>query len=115
MRRLRGGGILATLAVVAAAGTVLWPHPPPASALGPPTTHLAVIVLENKEYSQVVGDPNAPYINRTVIPSSRLFSRYYATAHPSLPNYLTLTSGRFGPCATDACPARSLQSDNLFH
>ena len=67
-----------------------------AGALGPKTPHLVLVVMENKEYTTVVGNPHAPYINGTIIPGGRLFTSYYASLHPSLPNYLIMTSSRFG-------------------
>ena len=115
MRCHRGGVGALVAAAVLVASAVLWPRPTPASALGPPTPHLAVIVLENKDYRQVVGRVTAPYINDVLIPSGRLFTQYYATAHPSLPNYLTLTSARFGRCVTDSCPRPAIPSESLFH
>jgi hypothetical protein len=54
--------------------------------------HVAVIVMENEEYGNIIGSRATPYINR-------LATRYglarsmYATSHPSLPNYLALTGG----------------------
>jgi hypothetical protein len=65
---------------------------------------VVLILLENHEYGQIVGNAHAPYINRTFIPRGRLFTRYYAVAHPSLPNYLALTSGSPDGCTSDACP-----------
>jgi phosphatidylinositol-3-phosphatase len=62
------------------------------SALGASTPHLVIIAMENKEYSTVVGSSAAPYINGTLIPDSVVFTQYYAEEHPSLPNYLLLTS-----------------------
>jgi hypothetical protein len=55
-------------------------------------SHLAVIVMENKGYRQIIGNPHAPYINEL---ASRyaLATHFFAVAHPSLPNYLALTSG----------------------
>lgn len=87
---------------------------PAASALGATTPHLVVIMMENKELSAVVGNPNAPYINSTLIPQGRLFTAYYAAVHPSLPNYLVLTSGQFAGCVTDGCPVGRATVDNLF-
>lgn len=87
---------------------------PRATAIGSPTPHLAIIVMENKEYSGIVGNPNAPYINNTLIPTGRLFTRYYGAAHPSLPDYLVLTSGQYGGCVTDICPTNSVAANNIF-
>jgi phospholipase C len=64
----------------------------PAAAPTPDFSHVVVIMMENRECSQVVGSSQAPYLNR-------LGARYavlrdvYATRHPSFPNYLALTSG----------------------
>jgi phospholipase C len=66
--------------------------PVPRAAFVPDFSHVVVIAMENKECSQVLGSPQAPYLNR-------LGRRYavlrdmYATMHPSFPNYLALTSG----------------------
>jgi acid phosphatase len=53
---------------------------------------IVVVVLENKDYSEIVGSTDAPTFNRL---ASRyaLLTGYYAVAHPSLPNYLALVSG----------------------
>ena len=83
-------------------------------ALGTPTPHLVVVMLENKEFSTVVGNTAAPYLNDTLIPSSKLFTAHYASTHPSLPNYLVLTSGAYAGCVTDVCPVRSIPGPNLF-
>lgn len=74
------------------------PRPRPAARRTPAAGRLgaagriAVIVMENKEYSDVIGSSEAPFING-------LARRYayaramYAVTHPSLPNYLALTGG----------------------
>jgi hypothetical protein len=87
----------------------------PAGALGATTPHLVVIVMENKEYTDVVGAASAPYINGTLLPASRVFTGYYASDHPSLPNYLTLTSATPAGCLGDACPPMFHHGENLFH
>lgn len=50
---------------------------------------MAIIVMENHSYESVVG---LPYIHSLVSASTAL-TDYHASAHPSLPNYLALTSG----------------------
>lgn len=56
------------------------------------SSHVVTIVLENEERSAVIGSAAAPYVNA-------LAKRYgsmtasFAIGHPSLPNYLALTSG----------------------
>jgi acid phosphatase len=65
---------------------------PRAQVPGGPAAHVAVIVMENEEYTNVIGSHAAPFINS-------LASRYalakdsFAAGHPSLPNYLALTGG----------------------
>jgi pimeloyl-ACP methyl ester carboxylesterase len=53
---------------------------------------VVVIVMENKEFGQVIGSRSAPYTN-ALARRYALATRYYAVRHPSLPNYLALTSG----------------------
>jgi len=54
--------------------------------------HIYLIVMENKEYSSIVGNAAAPYIN-ALIRRYGLATNYHATTHPSEPNYLALFSG----------------------
>jgi phosphatidylinositol-3-phosphatase len=49
--------------------------------------HVFVIMMENHGYSQIIGNPNAPFINQ-LAGSANLATNYYAVAHPSLTNYL---------------------------
>ena len=58
----------------------------------PRPAHVAVMVLENRSYEQVIGSAHAPYINK-LARRNALATRYYAIAHPSLPNYVALTGG----------------------
>jgi hypothetical protein len=53
---------------------------------------LFVIVLENREYDEVVGSPEMPYFNG-LIERGAVTTNYYTQAHPSLPNYLALLGG----------------------
>ena len=50
------------------------------------------MVLENLDYADVVGSPNAPYIN-SLIPLGGLATNYYANVHPSIGNYFVMTTG----------------------
>jgi hypothetical protein len=79
-----------------------------------PVPHLgrvAVMVLENRSYEQVIGNPSAPYIN-SLARKGALETRYYAITHPSLPNYIALTTGGHvgvnSDCATCRAEGRSL-------
>ncbi len=87
--RHRRIGLLAALVVAALA------MPMAAEARTRPVPafdHIYVIVLENHSYASIVGNPNAPYLNR-LIDRHGLAKRYYGVAHPSQPNYLALFAG----------------------
>jgi hypothetical protein len=51
-----------------------------------------VIVMENRETTSVLGQPDAPYIN-SLAASYGQATHWYGVTHPSLPNYLTMISG----------------------
>jgi phospholipase C len=51
-----------------------------------------MIVLENKDYSAVIGSPQMPYFNQ-LARENVLLTQHYAITHPSLPNYLALIGG----------------------
>ena len=55
-------------------------------------SRVVVIVMENREYGRIVGSKKAPYLN-SLIRDGGLATRFYGTRHPSLPNYIALTSG----------------------
>jgi hypothetical protein len=55
-------------------------------------SNIVVIVMENKEYNQIIGSSQAPYIN-SLANQYTLLTQYYAILHPSMPNYLTITGG----------------------
>jgi hypothetical protein len=63
--------------------------PSPATAAG---RHVWWIILENHEYGSIVGSRSAPYIN-SLVARYGLATRYYATTHPSEPNYVALVAG----------------------
>jgi hypothetical protein len=67
------------------------PAPVVQLAAGRPT-HIAVILMENEEYGDIVGSSSTPFING-LARRSALATQMYAIRHPSLPNYLALTSG----------------------
>ena len=54
--------------------------------------HIAVIVMENEEYGDIIGSSSTPYING-LARRYALATQMYGIGHPSLPNYLALTSG----------------------
>jgi hypothetical protein len=54
--------------------------------------HIAVIVMENHEYGDIIGSSHARFIN-ALARRYALAQGMHATSHPSLPNYLALTGG----------------------
>ena len=74
----------------------------PAAAL-PRPDHIVVVVMENRSYSDVIGNRSAPYIN-ALAQSGALFTRSFAVTHPSEPNYLALFSGSTHDVIDDSCP-----------
>jgi hypothetical protein len=59
----------------------------------PAFSHIFVVTLENKEIDEVHQSKRAPYLNQ-LAGTYGLATRYYAVAHPSLPNYLALLAGQ---------------------
>lgn len=54
--------------------------------------HVVWIWMENHSLGDIIGSSQAPYIN-SVAASCGLATDYHVTTHPSLPNYLSATSG----------------------
>jgi phosphatidylinositol-3-phosphatase len=69
----------------------------------PHPDHVVVVVMENRSFDDIIGNPRAPYINGLAA-GGALFTRSYAVAHPSQPNYLALFSGSTQGVTSDACP-----------
>ncbi|MFN2582536.1 MAG: alkaline phosphatase family protein [Candidatus Dormibacteria bacterium] len=76
--------------VIASLALQLAAHPVAAAA--PIHPHVMVIVEENREESDVIGSPDAPYITQ-LAHTYGFATNAFAQAHPSLPNYLELISG----------------------
>ncbi len=65
--------------------------------------HVFFAFMENENYNAsqapansgdyIVGNPAAPYINKTLAPMGTLLGGMYATQHPSDPNYLAASGG----------------------
>ncbi len=71
------------------------------AAAGAVTGTVFTIVMENKGYSRVVGSASAPYFN-ALAARYALCTNYRTPYHPSLPNYLVMTSGQTWGVADDA-------------
>lgn len=73
---------------------------------------LFVIPLENHGLRQVIGNPNMPYYNQ-LAQTYTLCTNYRSNLHPSLPNYLVMTSGQSFGVADDNYH-RIPGTDNVF-
>lgn len=69
--------------------TPVTPSPSATPSPTPVPAHVFVIVMENRSYQQAVAQPYAAGL----VTRYGLATNYHAVAHPSLPNYLALTSG----------------------
>jgi phosphatidylinositol-3-phosphatase len=66
--------------------------------------HVVWVIFENHAYSQVIGSASAPYINK-VAGECGLATNFFAESHPSLPNYLAMTSGSPQGVTDDGSPS----------
>jgi hypothetical protein len=94
--------IAALLAAVGLAG---------AAPAVPRLDHVVVIVFENRERGQVLGNGDAPTFDSLAARYADLRD-YDAVAHPSLPNYLALVSGSTQGI-TDDCTACSASGPSI--
>jgi acid phosphatase len=65
--------------------------------------HTVIVMLENHNYSQVIGRGSAAYLNE-LAHGGALFTDSRAITHPSQPNYLALFSGSTQGVTGDDCP-----------
>jgi Phosphoesterase family/Calcineurin-like phosphoesterase len=107
MRRLLIiGGLLMALSVFTA------PAAPPHSAASGVVVaassgriaHVVWVVMENHGYGSVIGSGQAPYVNQ-LANAYGLATNYLAISHPSLPNYVALTSGSLQGIGNDDGPS----------
>jgi hypothetical protein len=56
-------------------------------------SHIVIVIEENHGADQIVGNPNMPYLNKTLIAGGLLLTNSHGVQHPSQPNYLDLFSG----------------------
>src|SRR5262249_29711128 len=73
--------LVATLAAVSPAAAAPWSP-----------AHVVVVIEENHGFAQIIGNPDAPFINKLAAEGA-LFTDAHAVTHPSQPNYLALFSG----------------------
>jgi hypothetical protein len=87
--------------------------PPPGGPCGRTATapatydHVVWIVMENEANVSIMGSSSAPYIN-ALAQQCGSASQFYAETHPSLPNYIAMTSGSTQGIVDDNGPSSHL-------
>ena len=75
--------------------------------------HIFVIIEENKAYSQIIGNPNAPIVNQ-LAKTYGLASQFYGEVHSSEGNYIAMLGGStFGVHDDDAFYCQTGSSDRF--
>jgi hypothetical protein len=98
------GTLWVTCVLLVQAQTTLVPRP----------AHVVILIEENHEASQIIGNKAAPYIN-SLADQGALFTQSFAVSHPSQPNYLQIFSGSDQGCTSDSVPPAGapFRTDNL--
>ena len=73
-------------------------------------THVAVVVLENQDYSNIIGNANMTFLNSLASHNS-LSRQYFANTHPSIGNYFMMTTGQI--ISNDDAFSGTVSSDNI--
>jgi hypothetical protein len=91
------GLFLAGALAIGRTGTVQAQTPAP---VVPHYDHVFLMVLENHGFSQIIGNPAAPHINK-LANTFGLATQYFSVADPSEPNYVAMLGGNFFGIADD--------------
>jgi acid phosphatase len=73
-------------------------------------SYVILVVEENHNYSDVIGNPDMPYLN-SLADQYGLAANYYASTHPSIGNYMMLTTGEI--ITNDSHFTDTVYADNL--
>lgn len=121
---LLAAGTLVPVGAESLAGAVAKPVADCGTAAAPPATydHVVWIVMENHSYEDVVGASVLPYYNGTLIAHCGLATGHSIT-HPSLPNYIGMTSGlshaelgaHFSATCSPGDPGCTTDATSIFH
>lgn len=76
----------------------------------PQFSHVVIVMEENTSYSQVIGTGNMPYLEGLAAKYG-LATQYFGDVHPSIGNYMMLTTGTLA--ATDDAFTGTVSVDNL--
>ena len=70
----------------------------------PRPDHVVILIMENHGYEDIIGNPDAPYIN-SLAQENALLTASYGLVHPSQPNYIMLYSGSNQGVTNNNAPA----------
>jgi len=68
----------------------------------PPIQHVVVVMLENRSYSQVMGNPDAPY-QTSLASQCGVGTAMFGATHTSAANYLGTSAGEFPASSPPGC------------
>src|SRR5712671_7682018 len=88
----RSGVCAAALLTCSLAPAAAATEAPPWPSNLPKYDHILIVIEENKDYEQVIGNKNAPYINMLAVEGANL-TLMFGEEHPSEGNYFWLFSG----------------------
>lgn len=72
--------------------------------------HVILVVEENQNYEDVIGNPKMPYLN-SLAEQYGFATNYYANTHPSIGNYMMLTTGKI--ITNDSHYENTVSEDNI--
>jgi hypothetical protein len=76
--------------------------------------HVVWVVMENQAYGSIIGSGRVPYVN-VVAAQCGSAANFHAETHPSLPNYIAMTSGSTHGVTDDNSPSsHPLEGPSIF-
>jgi len=92
--------VIAAAIAIAGLGLPLSAQAKNAAPVVPRYDHIFLMILENHGFSQIIGNPAAPNINK-LAGKFGLATSYFGVADPSEPNYVAMLGGNFFGIADD--------------
>jgi len=86
-------GLLLTASPLVSAADIAATTVPPWPAGLPVYDHVVIVFEENKDYDEIIGNSNAPYLNLTLRAEGATLTRMFGEEHHSQGNYFWLFSG----------------------
>jgi acid phosphatase len=76
----------------------------------PSFDHVVIVVLENQNFSNIIGNTSMPFLNNLATTNS-LATQYFGNAHPSIGNYFMMTTGQ--TITNDDAFTGTVSADNI--